>query len=470
MSRPSARDAVERCLARIAASDRVGPDWRAVLALDPRARDAAERADEERRAGRVRGPLHGLPILIKDNIDVAGLPTSVGTKALGAWRPEQDASVVARLKAAGAIVLGKTNLHELALAGTTASALGGRTLNPHDPARTPGGSSGGSGAALALGYCDGALGTDTLNSLRSPASACGIVALRPTWGLLPRTGIVPVSPSQDVVGPMARDVATLAHLLDAMTGPPDPADPANGLSFGRPAGGYAAALDRGSLRGARLGVVAALFGRTAEQSEVTAIVRGALESLRRAGARLIEIDDPRFDTEAMIGACDVNLIEFREAFDAWAASARPRPPIADLTDLVGRGDCHPSIAEALAKAMRYARATEAPDYLARRRAAGALRAATLKVMAEHRLDALVYPLQKRPAVEIGRPVQPDRNGILAAATGLPAIDIPAGRTKAERPLPVGMDLLGQPWSEARLIALANSAERVLGVSLGAPLG
>jgi len=449
-----ARNAVQESLARIAAEDRAGPGYRAILTLN---------ADAAKDAGKARGPLAGWSVLIKDNIDVAGLPTSIGTKAFASWRPAKDATVVARLKAAGAIILGKTNLHELALAGTTASALGGQTLNPRAPGRTPGGSSGGSAAALAAYFCRGALGTDTLNSLRSPASACGIAALRPTFGLLPRTGIVPVSPSQDAVGPMARNVGDVAALLDVMIGPPDPGDPANGLSIGQPQGGYVAAIQNATLGGARIGLLRHLFGRDADHQPVNDVLQGVFRKFREAGAALIEIDDPAFDSEMMIAELDVNLIEFREAFEAWLAGATPRPPITRLADLVARQDCHPSIAGALAKAMGYARATDAPDYLLRRRRAMALRQRVLARMSVHRLDALAYPLQQRLVVKIDEPQQRDRNGILAAATGLPAIDIPAGAADG---VPVGLDLLGRPWSEARLIALAAAAETALMTSAG----
>lgn len=446
------------CLARIAADDRSGPNVRAVLSLDPGAESEAQALDRRQAAGNALGPLGGMPILVKDNIDVAGLPTSVGTRRLAGWRPEKNATVVARLRAAGAVILGKTNLHELALAGTTASALGGQTLNPRAPGRTPGGSSGGSAAALAAGFCDGALGTDTLNSLRSPASACGIVALRPTFGLLPRTGVVPVSPSQDVVGPMVRKVADVALMLEAMIGPADPGDSANALSVGQAQGGYVAALKSAKLAGARLGVLAGLFGRAAEHEGVNALIRGALDRFAQAGATIVDIADPVFDSERLIETLDVNLIEFREAFDAWLAQAKPRPPIESLAAFCAARDWHPSIGGALEKAMTFARATDAPDYLARRRRAVTLRRRVVALMNERQLDALVYPLQKCPVVRLDVPVQRDRNGILAAATGLPAIDIPMGEVEG---VPVGLDLLGQPWSEARLIALAQAGETAL---------
>ena len=460
----SSADLVRQCLERIARLDRAGPRYGAVLTLNPEAENEAERLDALRARSGPLGPLHGLPILVKDNIDVAGLPTSIGTKALKDWKPERDATVVARLKAAGAVVLGKTNLHEMALGGITASAAGGQTLNPYDPTRTPGGSSGGSGAALAAEFCFGALGTDTLNSLRSPASACGIVAIRPTHGLLPRTGLAPVSPSQDEVGPMARSVRDAAAMLDAMIGPVDPADPASALSLGRPQGGYLAGLAGATLEGARIGLLSNLVGRNGEQAEIGALVDAALRVFRAKGATVVAIDDDAFDTDRMLETLDVHLLEYREAFEAWLETVRPRPPLADLRAYAAAKAFDPSIAGPLEKLLRFARPTDAPDYLERRRRAGALRARVLGLFERHRLDAMVYPLQKCPTVKIGAGPQRDRSGMLSAATGLPAIDIPAGLTAGPPAVPVGIDLLGPPWSERRLLALAHAAQAALAIS------
>ena len=216
--RVTAVDLVESAWARMDAYDQAAPALNAILVRDGNARATAAELDRERAAGTVRGPLHGVPIVIKDNIHVSGLPTTAGSAALAAWVPSQDAEIVKRLKAAGAVVIAKTNLHELAAGITTIGSAGGQSRNPFDPARTPGGSSGGTAASIAASFCPLGLGTDTCGSIRIPAAHCGLFGLRPTQGLSPMAGIVPLSSSQDVVGPLARSARGLADGLDVVLG------------------------------------------------------------------------------------------------------------------------------------------------------------------------------------------------------------------------------------------------------------
>ena len=250
----TAVDLVRFYLRRIAALDQMGPRLNAVIALNPRAEAVAASLDAERRRGTTRGPLHGIPVLLKDNLDTADLPTTGGCLALSGRVPRTDAFQVRRLREAGAVVLGKVNLHELALGLTTVSSFGGQTLNPYDLARAPGGSSGGSGVAAAANFAAFTLGTDTSGSIRIPASHNAVVGLRPTAGLSSRSGVIPFGHSQDTAGPIARNVADVAVVLDATVGH-GPADPVTAASEGKTPASYTSSLRADALRGARVGVL-----------------------------------------------------------------------------------------------------------------------------------------------------------------------------------------------------------------------
>ncbi|MYA10646.1 MAG: hypothetical protein F4087_07050 [Gemmatimonadetes bacterium] len=245
---------VDLYLARIRAYDRAGPALNTIIRLNPRARAQADSLDAERAAGTVRGPLHGIPVLMKDNYDISWMPTTGSSLALAGLQPPDDAFQVARLREAGAVILGKTNLHELAAGITTISSLGGQTRNPYDPARNPGGSSGGTGAAVAASFAAVGWGTDTCGSIRIPSAVHNLFGLRPTKGLSSIDGILPLSHSQDTGGPLARTVTDLAIALDATVGM-DPADPATAILEGREMQRFRDALDAGALEGARIGAL-----------------------------------------------------------------------------------------------------------------------------------------------------------------------------------------------------------------------
>src|SRR6516165_5183871 len=270
---------VQAYLDRIAAYDQKGPSLHAILALNPNALAEADRRDADyARAGPV-GPLHCIPLVLKDNYNTADLPTTGGSAALASAQPKADAFTVARLRKAGAIILGKSNMHEFALAGTTVSSLGGQTLNPYDLTRTPGGSSGGTGAAVAANLALAGTGSDTVNSIRSPASANALVGIRPTKGLLSRSGIMPLSETQDAVGPIARTVADAARLLQAMVGY-DPNDPSTAWSIGNVPASYTPFLEEGSLRGVRIGLFKTMQGSRPEHQEVKAVIAARSEERR----------------------------------------------------------------------------------------------------------------------------------------------------------------------------------------------
>ena len=453
---------VQAYLDRIAAYDHKGPSLNVILALNPNALAEADQRDADyARSGPV-GPLHCIPLVLKDNYNTADLPTTGGSAALASAQPKADAFTVARLRKAGAIILGKSNMHEFALAGTTVSSLGGQTLNPYDLTRTPGGSSGGTGAAVAANLALAGTGSDTVNSIRSPASANALVGIRPTKGLLSRAGIMPVSETQDAAGPIARTVADAARLLEVMAGY-DSDDPSTAWSIGNTPASYTPFLEEGSLRGVRIGLFKTMQGSRPEHQEVNAIIAAAVAAMQNEGAIVVEVDDPALSAAKLIAENDVQKYEFRALINAYLASI-PNAPAKSLADIIASGKFHkPSLESFLASAQTYQGGIEELDYHLRLLRNARTRDKLVSMLAEHRLDAVIYPLQQRLVVPTTELNQADRNGILASVTGFPAITVPAGFSKptATAPLgvPIGMDILGRPWSEGRLIQIAHGFEQ-----------
>lgn len=451
-------------LERIAALDDAGPRLAAVIEVNPRALADAEALDAERAAGRVRGPLHGIPVLIKDNIDVAGLVNSAGSLALARHVPRADAFLVARLREAGAVILGKTNLSEWAnFRGERStsgwSSRGGQTRNPYALDRSPCGSSSGTGAAVAASLAAVGVGTETDGSILCPAAVQALVGLKPTVGLVSRTGIIPIAASQDTAGPMARTVADAAALLGAMVGV-DRDDPAAVAGGARPRVEYLAGLREDALRGKRIGVLrAAVSGPPV----VDAVTERALAALRAAGAELVDPVEV-----AGGGAWDeaeftVLLVEFRAGLDAYLA--RAGAPVGSLAAVIAFNAAHaaavmPWFGQELLERAAAAPGLDSPAYAAARATARRLAwdeglGATL---ARHRLDAVVAPTTG-PAWPID-PVLGDRftgaGYSVAAVAGTPSLTVPMGEVHG---LPLGLTFLGPPFAEAELLALGYAFER-----------
>ena len=453
---------VQAYLDRIAAYDHKGPTLASILTLNPKALAEAERLDADyARSGPV-GPLHCIPLVLKDNYNTVDLPTTGGSAALAGAQPQSDAFVVVKLRTAGAIILGKSNMHEFAQGGMTVSSLGGQTLNPYDLTRTPGGSSGGTGVAVTANFCAAGTGSDTVNSIRSPASANALVGIRPTKGLLSRAGIMPVSETQDAIGPIARTVADAARLLEIMAGY-DPNDPSTAWSVGNTPANYTAFLKRSGLQGARLGVLRTMLGSGPAHQEVNAVMAAAITAMKKAGAVIVEVDDPTLDAAKLIADDDVQKYEFKALINAYLMTV-PNAPVKSLSEIIASEKFHKaSLEKFLLSAEAYQNGMEEPDYKERLLRNQRTRQTVIELMAEYRLDALVYPLQKRLVVPVTELTQADRNGILAAVTGFPAITVPAGFSQpspnAPLGVPVGMDILGRPWSEGRLIEIAYGFEQ-----------
>jgi Asp-tRNA(Asn)/Glu-tRNA(Gln) amidotransferase A subunit family amidase len=462
---------VEHYLDRIEAFDDRGPALNAILTVNPRALEQAAEVDRAIASGTMR-PLECVPVILKDNYNTADLPTTGGSRTLAQSRPRADATIVSRLRAAGAVVIAKSNLTELAWHGTTVSSLGGQTRNPYDLTRTPGGSSGGTGAAIAANFGLVGTGSDTGQSTRSPASAQSLVGVRPTRGLISRAGIIPLGSTQDEAGPITRTVADAARMLDVMVGY-DPADPITALGHGRPPATYTASLDRDALAGARIGLLMDFVGGEAIHEPVNAVVRTAVARMEELGASVVEVRIPRLADLTR----DIILVdfEFKSAFDRYLADLGPEAPVRSLEEFVARGEYDPSLT-GIVERSRVADGTNDPEYRHRLVRREELRAAVMKVMAENRLDAILYPHQRRLVAPIGEE-QLERNGVLSNSTGLPAVTFPGGFSDptATAPIgvPVGIELLGPEWTEPRLLALAYAFEQRTGVRrppVSTPLG
>jgi amidase len=456
---------VEAYLARIEAIDRAGPTLRSVLALNPRAADDARALDAERKAGKLRGPLHGIPILLKDNIDSADpLPTTAGSLALAKNVTNRDAPFVARLRAAGAIILGKTNLSEWANIRSSQSisgwsAAGGLTRNPYARDRNACGSSSGSGSAASASLAAATIGTETDGSITCPASINGLVGIKPTIGLVSRTHVVPISHTQDTAGPMTRSVADTAALLTVMAGT-DPADSATKEADKRKSD-YAAALDAGALKGKRIGVLAFLKGYHGLTDKAFA---KALDEMKSAGAELVEIE--KFPALDKIGDAElvVLLTELKADLNAYLATTPASVTTRTLKDVIAFNTATPAelalFGQELFEQAEKTKGLTDPAY--RKAAATAKRLAGPegidRLLKQHKLDALVAPTGG-PAWTIDVVTGDHFLGAastLPAVAGYPHITVPMGEARG---LPVGISFIGAAWSEAKLIALAYAFEQ-----------
>ena len=449
--RVTSRGLVESYLARIQAYDQAGPRLNSIVLINPRAREEADAMDAERADKKVRGPLHGIPVLIKDNYDTADMPTSGGALGLATLQPRADAFQVKKLRDAGAVILGKTTMHELAAGITTISSLTGQTRNPYDLYRVPGGSSGGTGAAIGASFAAAGMGSDTCGSIRIPAANQNLVGLRGTHGLSSRTGVMPLSSTQDIAGPLARTVTDLAIMLDATVGE-DPADAITKEGAGHIPKSYRDALTPDGLKGARIGVLRALWGTAPEDDEVAAVVRKALDGFKAQGAEVVDVTVPGLDD--LMRDSSVIADEFKFDLAAYLAKI-PNAPVKSLGEIIDRGLHHAEL-DATFRLRNQPEKKETEHYrqaMVKRRA---LRAAVMATLEELRVDALAYPTLRRKPALIGE-AQGGTNCQLSATTGLPAMAMPAGFTNDG--LPVALELLAGAWQEPKLLKYAYAWEQ-----------
>ena len=467
----TARSLVEKYTARIAQLDRQGPALRSVIELNPDAITIADELDAERKQKGARGPLHGIPILIKDNIATADrMMTTAGSLALEGARPPRDAFIVSQLRAAGAVILGKTNLSEWANFRSTHStsgwsARGGQTKNPYALDRNPCGSSSGSGAAVAANLAAASIGTETDGSIVCPSHSNSLVGIKPTVGLVSRTGLVPISHSQDTAGPMARTVADAAAILNALDGV-DGDDPATAAAAAHVARDYSAALDSNGLHGARIGVVRdKLFGYSPAADR---LAEAAIAEMKKRGA--VIVDPANIPTIGTFDAAelDVLLYEFKAGLNRYLSWLGTGSPVRTLTDIIAFNKTRqeqelkyfgqellemadakgPLTSEAYMKALATIRRQ-------------ARELGIDMVMTKHQLDALVAPTFGLPwltdlvAGDIF-PAGAASPSTIAAVAGYPHVTVPMGYVRG---VPIGLSIFGRAWSEPTLIKFAYAYEQ-----------
>ncbi len=464
----TARSLVEKYMARIDALDRQGPALRSVLEANPEALALADQLDAERKAGNVRGPLHGIPVVLKDNIDTADrMTTTAGSLALEGWTAPKDAFLAARLREAGAVILAKTNLSEWANFRSTRStsgwsARGGLCLNPYARDRNTSGSSSGTGVAIAASLAAVGVGTETDGSIVSPANHACLVGVKPTLGLVSRSGVIPIAHSQDTAGPMTRTVRDAAILLGALTGV-DPADKVTAASRGKAHRDYTQFLDAAGLKGARIGVPRTrLFGYS---DAADRIAEAALDVLKRQGAVLVDPADVPNTAEIGEPEFEVLLYEFKADLNAYLGRLPPGARVHSLAEAIRFNEAHkdtemPYFGQQIFEMAEkkgplsdpaYRKALNLCSRLSRTEGIDA-------VMTKHKLDALVMPTDS-PAW-VTDLVTGDHflggSSTIAAVSGYPHITVPGGFAFG---LPVGISFIGRAWSEPTLFKLAYAFEQ-----------
>ena len=458
--RVTARQLVEDYLARIEAYDKRNAALNAIIEINPGALARADKLDVAFAESGLTGPLHGIPMIVKDNYDFAGMPTTAGSASLAESMPPDDSFQVRRIREAGAIVLAKSNMAEFAFSPneTIGSRIPGFTRNPYATNRVPAGSSGGTGAAVAASFGVVGLGTDTGNSIRGPSSHNALVGIRSTIGLTSRDGIVPLAFSHDIGGPMARTVADAVAVFDVLAGT-DPADPTTVEADSRRAVDYNQFLDANALVAARIGVVRQIVDRESGDPRMRDLLNRALDDLRAAGAQIVDpVSIPMLD-ETVQFSCR----RFRYDINAYLATLGPDAPVKTLTEIVESGGYDRTVRDRIRRGLeesledpeiRCAEQTDNRRLLAQQ---------VTGVLADEQLDALVYPTWANVPRLIGDLRSPggDNSQVLSPQTGFPAITVPMGWIEeGGQQLPGGLQIFGDAWSEPRLIAIAYAYEQV----------
>ena len=460
---------VELYLERIEAFDQDGPMLNAIITLNPKALARAQELDIEREAHGARSPLHGIPIVLKDNLDTADMPTTAGSSLLAGSIPPDDAFIVGKLRQAGAIVLAKLNMSEFASGGAQ-SSLGGPMRNPHDLTRSPAGSSGGTGIAIAAAYAQVGLGTDTGGSVRMPSTANGIVGLKPTHGLISRDGIIPLALSFDMAGPMARHVYDVAATLGVMTGVDD-ADDATQKSNGYFQANYTEGLDSRALNGARLGIARDFLG---QDSDVDWVIEASLKTMQNAGAIIVDVHFPEWLLEVNNALyTTIRYREFRAQLPEYLATLNTEYPdtLAEIVEQTTRITSpapgalpNPSRWRLMEREVDSGQLSDHEYEAVYEHGLPLIRSIVRGLMDSKNLDAILYPTQPRrptrlnpdPTPSLGeRRPSPIR---YANLTGFPDLVVPAGFTGNR--LPVGISFLGRAFSEARLLSLGYAFEQL----------
>ncbi len=463
----TAEKLTEMCLARIAAYDRAGPKLHAVIALNPKAMEIARALDAERKAGKVRGPMHGIPVIFKDNIDTVDIATTGGSVLLEGNMPPDDAHLVKQLRDGGAIILAKVNLGELA--NGFQSSMGGQSLNPHDLTRTPSGSSGGTGVGIAAGYAPLGYGTDTGGSVRGPSTTNGIVGMRPTYGLISHNGVIPLSLSLDMAGPMARNVTDIAVSLGVTAGI-DKADPTTQTQKGNAQKDYTKFLDVNGLKGVRIGLARDFMGA---DPDVDWIVESAVKAMQRAGATVVDVRLPKwFLDSASTMLWSIYPPEFAVQIGDYLKTTGPKYP-KSLDGMIEAAEAYNDLRPDgtgpnpyrwnFFKVEKASGTMKDPGYIAAHDFGMPMsRALMTGTLQKDKLDAIVYPTSRtRPGTIVGSALTSGGGGVsptvIAPLTGYPDLIVTAGFTTDD--LPVAISFFGAPYSEPKLLSMGFAFEQ-----------
>ena len=458
--RLSCHNLVAQYVARIDAYDKKGPAINAIIVVNPDALRTADSLDARFKREGLTGPLHCIPMIVKDNFETRDLPTTAGSLAFQGFVSNKDAFQVRRIRDAGAIVLAKSNMAEFAFTPyeTVSSILPGYTKNPYALDRVTAGSSGGTAAAVASNMGESGLGTDTGNSIRGPSSHQALVGIRSTMGLTSRAGVVPLSYAADIAGPMARTVADAVTIFQVVAGP-DPDDPVTAPAVDHPTPDYSKSLVKDGLRGARIGILRQAYERPTLDSEIVTVFARAIADLRANGATVVDtVPMPELDSIFRIQRLPCN--RFKYDLEKWIASTGNRTPLKTLDSIVLSRRFHPSVQVRLEAAQR---ATVPPDSQPGCAQTEQLRRDVRRVLGAALdrlgLDAVVYPTWSNPPRLIGDLNTPhgDNSQVYSPLTGWPAVQVPMGYARGV--LPAGMTILGRAWSEATLFRLAYSYEQ-----------
>lgn len=451
------KQTMQHYLEAIAKHDQNGAKINSIITLNPTALAEAEAADQAFKSSGELKPLQGIPVLLKDNVDTENLLTTGGSISLKDNITTSNGFIAQKLKDAGAIVIAKTNLHEFAVWGETRSSMLGQTVNPYDSTRTPGGSSGGTGASVAANFGIIGIGTDTINSIRSPASANSLVGIRPTLGLVSRSGIIPYSFTQDTAGPITRTVADAAKTLNVISGY-DATDPITKAAETKQQD-YTKGLIANGLEGKRIGVLHSFFGKEDIHQSTNTVINTAIERMKPFGATIVDIKED-INADKIVKETSVHLYDLEEDLNTYLKDHPKNNPIKSLKDLIASGQFDTGIKANIEQAVTLSKQSD--EYQRRLAEREKLQQYVIELMDKYELDALVFPHQKRLVVPIGEG-QADRNGVLGSVTGFPSIVVPAGFSPktdtAPIGVPVGIEFLGKPFSETQLIEIGYGFEQ-----------
>jgi Asp-tRNA(Asn)/Glu-tRNA(Gln) amidotransferase A subunit family amidase len=464
--RLTCRDLVDQYLKRIELYDKNGPAINAIVLVNPDAGKEAAELDRCFAQSGLTGPLHCVPMIVKDNFETQGLRTTDGALAFASYIPNGDAFLVKRVREAGALVLAKSNMAEWAFSPyeTVSSILPGYTKNPYALDRVTAGSSGGTAAAVAASFGLAGLGTDTGNSIRGPSSHQALAGIRSTMGLTSRAGVFPLNLLADIAGPMARTVEDAVRIFQVIVGP-DPNDPVTAPAPAHLPQDYLASLDRNGLRGATIGILHQAYDRESADPEVVRVFLAAVEDLRRAGATIVDpatvdgLNDPRRpqDSTSSPGPC----MGFKYDLNHFLAARANSVPVKDLAAIIRSRGFHPTVQRRLEEAEKGSEnGPGSPACVSDTAYREQFRAAVLKTMDRLNLDAFVYPTWSNPPRLIGDLNTPagDNSQLFSPTTGFPAINVPMGYTRGGT-LPAGITFYGRGWSEATLIKYAYAYEQ-----------